>query len=233
MSEVNPTSIWRQGLWDNNPGLVQLLGLCPLLAVTTNAVNGIGLGLATVCVLVMTNALVSLIKHQIRRDIRIPLFVLIIASAVTVVELLLQAYFYELSRTLGIFIPLIVTNCTILARAEAFASKQPVGLAIQDGVAQGIGFAGVLIVLGAGRELIGQGTLFASADNLLGAWASVLTITVSPNGQGLLLALLPPGAFIGLGLLVAARQYWVGRYAVQNKSQQEDTAIEQHDQSPA
>lgn len=233
MSETNPTSIWRQGLWDNNPGLVQLLGLCPLLAVTTNAVNGIGLGLATVCVLVMTNTLVSLIQHQIRRDIRIPLFVLIIASAVTVVELLLQAYFYELSRTLGIFIPLIVTNCTILARAEAFASKQPVGLAIQDGLAQGIGFALVLIVLGAGRELIGQGTVLANADNLLGPWASALTLTVSANNQGLLLALLPPGAFIGLGLLVAARQYWVRRLSLQEKSDNEVADIGQHDQSPA
>jgi len=233
MSEANQTYIWRQGLWDNNPGLVQLLGLCPLLAVTTNAVNGIGLGLATVCVLVMTNTLVSLIQHQIRRDIRIPLFVLIIASAVTIVELLLQAYFYELSRTLGIFIPLIVTNCTILARAEAFASKQPVGLAIQDGLAQGIGFALVLIVLGAGRELIGQGTVFANADNLLGAWASVLTITASANNQGLLLALLPPGAFIGLGLLVAARQYWVGRSSLQNQSEHEVADIGQHDQRPA
>ncbi len=158
---------------------------------------------------------------------------LIIASAVTVVELLLQAYFYELSRTLGIFIPLIVTNCTILARAEAFASKQPPTLAIQDGLAQGIGFAAVLVVLGASRELIGQGTLFANAETLLGPWAAELTLAVLPNNQGLLLALLPPGAFIGLGLMVAARQHWVARLAKQTKQQNEASSIEQHDQSPA
>lgn len=233
MTNLSPNNIWRQGLWDNNPGLVQLLGLCPLLAVTTNTVNGLGLGLATMCVLVITNTLVSLIRHQIPRNIRIPLFVLIIASAVTVVELLLQAYFYELSRTLGIFIPLIVTNCTILARAEAFASKQPPRLALQDGLAQGLGFAAVLIVLGASRELVGQGSLFANADTLLGPWASGLTLTFLPSNQGLLLALLPPGAFIGLGLMVAARQYWVIRTANHTAENSEAPAIEHHDQSPA
>lgn len=233
MTNPSPKHTWRQGLWDNNPGLVQLLGLCPLLAVTTNTVNGLGLGVATMCVLVITNTLVSLIRHQIARDIRIPLFVLIIASTVTVVELLLQAYFYELSRTLGIFIPLIVTNCTILARAEAFASKQPPRLALQDGLAQGLGFGAVLVFLGAARELIGQGSLFANADTLLGPWASGLTLTLLPNNQGLLLALLPPGAFIGLGLMVAARQYWVMRTVRRTKQHNEVAAIGHHDQSPA
>lgn len=197
--------IWRQGLWDNNPGLVQLLGLCPLLAVTGTAVNGLGLGLATLFVLVISNLAVSSLRGMIRPEIRIPVFVLVIATLVTVVDLVMQAWFSSLSRTLGIFIPLIVTNCTILGRAEAFASRRPVGDALVDGLAQGTGFAAVLIVLGAGREIIGHGTLMADAHLLLGDWARSLEITLLPQQTGLLLAVLPPGAFIGLGLMVAAR----------------------------
>ncbi len=203
--------IWRQGLWQNNPGLVQLLGLCPLLAVTTTTVNGLGLGLATIFVLVCSNLAVSLLRSTLQPEIRIPAFVLIIATTVTVVDLSLQAWWHDLSRTLGIFVPLIVTNCTILARAEAFASRQPPISALHDGLAQGIGFALVLIALGAGRELIGQGSLFADADLLLGPWAEGLTVQMMPEGWGLLLAMLPPGAFIGLGLLVALRQYLIQR----------------------
>ncbi len=203
--------IWRQGLWQNNPGLVQLLGLCPLLAVTTTTVNGLGLGLATIFVLVCSNLAVSLLRSTLQPEIRIPAFVLIIATTVTVVDLSLQAWWHDLSRTLGIFVPLIVTNCTILARAEAFASRQPPISALHDGLAQGIGFALVLIALGAGRELIGQGSVFADADLLLGPWAEGLTVQMMPEGWGLLLAMLPPGAFIGLGLLVALRQYLIQR----------------------
>ncbi len=202
---------WRQGLWDNNPGLVQLLGLCPLLAVTGTAVNGLGLAVATMFVLVCSNLAVSLLRSHIVAEIRIPAFVLIIATTVTVVDLVLQAWLHELSRTLGIFVPLIVTNCTILARAEAFASRQPAGAALHDGLAQGAGFGLVLLALGAGREMIGQGTLFTGADLLLGEWAGALTVRLLPEGGGLLLALLPPGAFIGLGLLVALRQYLIQR----------------------
>lgn len=197
--------IWRQGLWDNNPGLVQLLGLCPLLAVTGTAINGLGLGLATLFVLVLSNLAVSATRHVIRPEIRIPVFVLLIATLVTVVDLVMQAWFSSLSRTLGIFIPLIVTNCTILGRAEAFASRRPIGEALLDGLAQGTGFAAVLIVLGAGREIIGHGTLMADAHLLLGDWASAMEITFLPQQTGLLIAVLPPGAFIGLGLMVAAR----------------------------
>ena len=201
--------IWRDGLWDNNPGLVQLLGLCPLLAVTNTAINGLGLGLATLFVLVLSNLAVSLTRRWLQAEIRIPVFVLIIATLVTVVDLSLQAWFAGLSHTLGIFIPLIVTNCTILARAEAFASRRPLNQSLIDGLAQGIGFALVLIALGAGRELIGQGTLLADAHLLLGEWARGLELEILPSGWGLLLAVLPPGAFIGLGLLVALRQHWV------------------------
>ncbi len=197
--------IWRQGLWDNNPGLVQLLGLCPLLAVTGTAVNGLGLGLATLFVLMLSNLAVSMTRGLIQPEIRIPVFVLIIATLVTVVDLVMQAWFSGLSRTLGIFIPLIVTNCTILGRAEAFASRRPIGESLIDGLAQGIGFAAVLVVLGAGREIVGHGTLMADAHLLLGDWARMLELSLLPEQAGLLLAVLPPGAFIGLGLLVALK----------------------------
>jgi len=199
--------IWRSGLWDSNPGLVQLLGLCPLLAVTNSAINGIGLGVATLLVLTISSLLVSLLRSSWQPEIRIPAFVLIIATTVTAIDLSMQAWLHELSRTLGIFVPLIVTNCTILARAEAFASRQPVGSAVHDALAQGTGFAAVLIVLGAGREIVGQGTLLAGADMLFGEAAAGWAIQLLPFDQGLLLAVLPPGAFIGLGLMVALWQY--------------------------
>lgn len=203
---MNQLTVWSDGLWKNNPGLVQLLGLCPLLAVTTSVTNALGLAAATLLVLVMTNLLVSVFRTQIHPDVRIPIFVLIIASSVTLVELLMQAHFFDLSQKLGIFIPLIVTNCTILARAEAFASRQHPWLALQDALAQGLGFGAVLIVMGALRELLGRGTLLAGADQLLGSWAGQLTIQVLPENSGFLLVLLPPGAFFILGLLVALRQ---------------------------
>jgi len=211
MTTAESKRIWRNGLWDNNPGLVQLLGLCPLLAVSNTAVNGLGLGLATLLVLIVSNGLVSLLRATWRPEIRIPAFVLIIASAVTAIDLAMQAWLHELSRTLGIFVPLIVTNCTILARAEVFASRQPPGASLIDALAQGTGFAAVLIVLGAGREIVGQGTLLSGSDMLFGEAAADWTMQALPFDQGLLLAVLPPGAFIGLGLMVALRQYLVNR----------------------
>ncbi len=210
-----PRQIWQQGLWNANPGLVQLLGLCPLLAVTNTAINGLGLALATLFVLVISNTAVSLLRRQLKPEIRIPAFVLIIASLVTMVDLSLQAWLPGLSATLGIFVPLIVTNCTILARAEAFASRQPLAPAVHDGLAQGVGFGLVLISLGSLRELVGQGTLMADADLLLGPWGAGLTLQVLPKGWGLLLAMLPPGAFIALGLLVALRQRLILKPAAQ------------------
>lgn len=193
----------RTGLWTNNAGLVQLLGLCPLLAVSTSFINGLGLGIATTLVLVASNITISVIREFVRPEIRIPVFVLVIASFVTAVELAMNAWFHELFRVLGIFIPLIVTNCAIIGRAEAFASRQPPGLAALDGLAMGLGFTGVLVALGAARELIGQGTVFAGAHMMFGAWASALELQLLDGG--FLLALLPPGAFIGLGLMVAAK----------------------------
>ncbi len=197
--------ILRTGLWTNNQMLVALLGLCPLLATTTSAINGLGMGLATTAVLVCSNGTVSLIRHLVRPEIRIPVFVLVIASFVTLVELFMQAFFYDLYRVLGLFIALIVVNCIIIGRAEAFASKNRLDRALLDGLAVGLGATLVLTTLGGLRELVGQGTLFHQADLLLGHWAQILSLKLGPGFQGALIAILPPGAFIGLGLLIALK----------------------------
>jgi electron transport complex protein RnfE len=196
-----------QGLWKNNPALVQLLGLCPLLAVTSTVVNALGLGLATLCVLVGSNVVVSCIKSWVKPAIRLPIFVMIIASLVTVVELLMQAFAYELYEILGIFIPLIVTNCAILGRADAFASKNSMLLACFDGVMMGCGFLLVLLVLGALREVIGQGTLFADMHLLFGEGARHWRWVLFESYPPLLFAILPPGAFLAMGLLVAIKNF--------------------------
>lgn len=198
-------NIVRNGFWDNNPGLVQLLGLCPLLAVTTNVVNGLGLGLATVAVLVLSNITVSLIRSLVPQEVRIPVFVLVIASFVTAVELTMNAFFHDLYKILGIFIPLIVTNCVIIGRAEAFASKNRFRFALADGLAMGFGFTAVLVLLGGMRELLGQGTLLAQAHLMFGEAARGMTLHVIENYRGFLLAILPPGAFLGMGLLIALK----------------------------
>lgn len=205
----------REGLWSNNPALVQLLGLCPLLAVTATLINGLTLGLATLLVLLGANTAVSLVRHQVRPEIRIAVFILIIASLVTAVELVMSAFFHELYRVLGIFVPLIVTNCAILGRAEAFASRNPPGLAALDGLMMGLGFCAVLVTLGGLREVLGHGTLFRGADLLFGPWAVALEIRLMPFDEGLLLALLPPGAFIGLGLLLALKNWCDQRWRPQ------------------
>jgi electron transport complex protein RnfE len=197
--------IVQDGLWNNNQALVALLGLCPLLAVTSSAINGLGLGIATTAVLAASNTTVSLIRNLVRPEVRLPVFVLVIASFVTAVELSMQAFFYDLYKVLGIFIPLIVTNCAIIGRAEAFASKSRPDRALADGLAMGIGFTLVLVTLGGFRELMGQGTLFSQAHLMFGESARSLMITLGDNFHGALLAILPPGAFIGLGLLIAVK----------------------------
>ncbi len=203
---MNPFKhIILEGLWKNNPALVQLLGLCPLLAVTNTVINGLGLGLATILTLVASNGLISLLRHHIPDEARLPVFVMIIASIVTVIELSMNAWFHELYLILGIFIPLIVTNCSIIGRAEAFAARNPVGPALLDGLMMGIGFTAVLVLLGGMRELIGQGTLLSQAYLMFGEAARGFTITVIEDYRGFLMALLPPGAFIGLGLIVALK----------------------------
>lgn len=217
MSEtpVNYRQLARNGLWHNNPGMVQLLGLCPLLAVSNSVVNGLGLGLATLLVLTGSNFAVSVTRRWLSQDIRIPAFVLIIASLVTAVELIMNAWFHDLYRVLGIFIPLIVTNCAIIARAEAFASRQKVLPALWDGLMMGLGFLLVLVVLGGARELLGHGSLFADAEMMLGEAGRALHLQLFDPDAGLLLAVLPPGAFIALGLLIAGKNAIDGRRARQ------------------
>ncbi|MDP5253743.1 MULTISPECIES: electron transport complex subunit E [unclassified Vibrio] len=195
----------KNGLWDNNPALVQLLGLCPLLAVSSTLTNALGLGIATLLVLVGSNVTVSLIRDYVPNEIRIPVFVMIIAALVTCVQLLMNAFAYGLYLSLGIFIPLIVTNCIIIGRAEAFASKNSVMPSAIDGFWMGTGMTLVLVLLGALREIIGNGTLFDGADLLLGDWAKALRIELFHFDNSFLLALLPPGAFIGVGLLIAVK----------------------------
>lgn len=194
-----------QGLWKNNPAIVQLLGLCPLLAVTGTLVNGLGLGLATTLVLLGSNITVSLVRNFVPNEIRIPIFVMVIASFVTVIELLMHAFTFGLYQVLGIFIPLIVTNCAIIGRAEAYASKNAVRFAAFDGLMMGTGFTLILVLLGGIREILGLGTLFSGAELLLGEWAKDLTIQLYQTDANFLLAILPPGAFLGLGFIIAAK----------------------------
>ncbi len=204
-SSTQHAEITRNGLWNNNVALVQLLGLCPLLAVSGTVVNGLGLGIATLLTLVLSNSCVSLIRPWLKSEIRIPVFVLIIASIVTTIELIMNAWWHELYLVLGIFIPLIVTNCSIIARAEAFASRNNVLDSALDGFMMGLGFTLVLVVLGGIREAIGLGTLFANAQLMFGEAGRAFTITLIDDYPGFLLAILPPGAFIGLGLLIALK----------------------------
>lgn len=195
----------RQGLWSENPALIQVLGLCPLLAVSGTAVNGLALGAATTAVLVLSGATVSLIRRAIPAEVRIPTFVIVIATFVTAIDMLMAAYFHDVHRILGLFVPLIVTNCAILGRAEAFASRNPAPLATWDGLMMGLGFSGVLVVMGMIREILGSGTLFEGAGSLLGPAWSWLETTVIPGYGDFLLVILPPGAFLVLGFLMALR----------------------------
>lgn len=193
------------GLWNNNPALVQLLGLCPMLATTGSVVNALGLGLATMLVLVGSNLSVSLIRNHVSSAVRLPAFVMIIASFVTVTELIMQAFTYELYQVLGIFIPLIVTNCVILGRADAFASKNGLLPSAVDGFMMALGFIAVLVLLGAMREVLGQGVIFSNMDLLFGPMAKDWQITLVDGYPDFLFAILPPGAFMGMGILIALK----------------------------
>lgn len=207
MSTVNYKEIVWNGLWKNNAGIVALLGLCPLLAVSTSVVNGVGLGIATIMVMTCSNAIVSLVRQWVPGEIRIPVYILIIAVLVTVIDLAMNAYVQALYLVLGIFVPLIVVNCNVLGRAEAFASKNPVFPAMVDGFMVGLGLTLILAVLGGMREILGKGTLLSGIDLAFGASAKAWVITVIPDYHGFLLAILPPGAFIGLGLLIAGKNW--------------------------
>jgi len=199
------SGISSDGLWHNNIGFVQLLGLCPLLAVSSTVINGLGLGLATTLILFASNLSVSAIRNLVRQEIRIPAFMLIIASFVTAIDLAMNAWLYDLHKVLGIFIPLIVTNCAILGRAEAFASRTTIDRAALDGLMMGIGFTVVLVLLGGMREALGQGTLLANAHLMFGPIAENWKIILIEQYRGFLLAILPPGAFIGLGLMIVVK----------------------------
>lgn len=194
-----------EGLWKNNVGFVQLLGLCPILAVTSTVINGLGMGIATTLILIASNATISAIRHLVSPEIRLPVFVLVIASFVTAIEMLIKAFYYDLYLILGIYIPLIVTNCSLVGRAEAFASKHSIHLALLDGLMMGIGFTFALIMLSGFRELVGYGTLLSQAHLLFGHVAEGMTFTLFEHYRGFLLAILPPGAFFGLGLLIALK----------------------------
>ena len=212
---ANYSRLIRDGLWDNNVVLGQMLALCPLLAVTGTATNGLGMGLATTAVLVGSSLIISLLRKIVTPQVRLPVFVLIIATLVTLVGMIMNAWVHEFYKVLGLFIPLIITNCAILGRAEAFASRYPVVPAVVDGLAMGAGFTLVLVVLGAIREIIGFGTLFANASLLLGERLGFLELTLIPDYAGFLLFVLPPGAFLVLGFLLAGKRMldarWQGR----------------------
>ena len=210
--------ITRDGIWDNNVVLAQSLALCPLLAVTGTATNGLGLGLATAFVLVLSGLSVSVLRGIITPQVRIPVFVLIIAVLVTLVDLAMNAWMHDLHKVLGLFIPLIVTNCAILGRAESFASRNAPLPAMFDGLMMGIGFTLVLVTLGAIREIIGSGTLFANASMLLGDSLRWLEVTLIPNYRGFLLMILPPGGFIALGCLLAGKRLLERRLAARREA---------------
>lgn len=205
MSDISYREISLNGLWKNNPAIVQLLGLCPLLAVTGSVINALGMGLATMLVLTISNTCVSMIRSFASDAIRLPAFVMIIAAAVTCIELLMQAFAYELFQILGIFLPLITTNCVILGRADAFACKNKVLPAMYDGFIMGVGFAVILMLLGAVREVIGTGAIFANMDLLFGEGAKAWKIVLVDDYTAVLVAILPPGAFIFTGMIIALK----------------------------
>ena len=211
--------LFSEGLWNNNVALSQMLALCPLLAVTTTATNGLGMGLATLVVMLTANLVGSVLRHIITPQVRIPVFIVLIAAIVTLVDMWMNAWMHELYKVLGLFIPLIVTNCAILGRVESFASKNASLPSLVDGLAMGMGFIWVLVVLGAFREILGSGTLFAHASLLLGPAFSWMEITIVPNYQGVLLLVLPPGGFLALGFILFFKRLI-------------DTALEQRAEQP-
>jgi electron transport complex protein RnfE len=199
-------TIVRDGLWDNNGVLAQMLGMCPTMAMTTSATNGLGMGLATAFVMATSNLLIAALRGFITREVRIPVFILIIASMVTVVDLTMNAWMHDLYKVLGLFIPLIVSNCLPLGRAEVFAAKEPVLPSFVDGLAMGIGFTLALTTIGAMREIVGSGTLFADASLLLGSAFKFMELRVFAADNGVLMAVLPPGGFLAMGLLLACKR---------------------------
>ncbi len=212
--------IIKDGLWEQNVVFAQMLALCPLMAVTTSGTNGLGMGLASTAVLVSANVLVSLIRKVVSTQVRIPVFIVLIATLVTVVDLAMNAWLHDLYKVLGLFIALIVANCAILGRSEAFAARNGVLASAVDGLAMGLGFTGALVLVGLVREFLGAGTLFAQASQLLGPAFAFLEIKV-PSYGGALLMILPPGGFAALGFLLA------GKRIIDRKLAERETATAQ------
>lgn len=223
---INYRRIVRDGLWDNNVVFSQMLALCPLLAVTGTATNGLGMGIASLVVLVLSNLVVALFRGIITPEVRIPIFVLLIAAIVTVVDMFINAWLHELHKVLGLFIPLIVTNCAILGRAESFASRETVRASVVDGFAMGLGFTVALVILGAVREILGAGTLFANASLLLGDSFTFLEMTLIPDYRGFLIMALPPGGFLMMGFLMAGKRVLDARQARNRESSAAVPAVE-------
>jgi electron transport complex protein RnfE len=198
--------ITRDSLWNNNIVFAQTLGLCPTMAVTGTATNGLGMGLATTAVLVASNMIISSVRHAVSEEVRIPVFIVIIATLVTLVDVSINAWAHDLYKVLGLYIALIVANCAVLGRAEAFAAKQPILPSGMDGLMMGLGFTFALTTIGAVREILGAGTLFADAHLLLGQAFSFMELKIIPNYKGFLLMVLPPGGFLAVGFLIAGKR---------------------------
>ncbi len=199
--------IVRDGLWDNNGVIAMLLGLCPTMAMTTSATNALGMGLATAVVMAASSLTVGLFRNYITREVRIPVYILVVASYVTFVDLVMNAWMHELYKVLGLFIPLIVSNCLPLARLEAFAAKEPPKQALMDGIFMGLGFTFALTLIGAIREILGNGTLFADASLLFGPAFHVMELRILPSDMsGMLMMILPPGGFLVAGFVVVGKR---------------------------
>jgi Na+-translocating ferredoxin:NAD+ oxidoreductase subunit E len=198
--------ITRDGLWNNNIVFAQTLGMCPTMAVTSTATNGLGMGLATTAVMVASNMLISSIRHAVSEEVRIPVYIVIIATLVTLVDVSINAWAHDLYKVLGLYIALIVANCAVLGRAEAFAAKNQILPSGMDGLMMGLGFTFALTTIGAVREILGAGTLFADAHLLLGPAFSFMEMKLIPDYKGFLLMILPPGGFLALGFLIAAKR---------------------------
>jgi electron transport complex protein RnfE len=199
-------TIVRDGLWDNNGVFSMLLGMCPTMAMTTSATNGLGMGVATAVVMAASSLLVATFRNYITQEVRIPVYILIVAAMVTLVDLCMNAWMHELYKVLGLFIPLIVSNCLPLARLEAFAAKEPVLPSFLDGLFMGIGFTIALTAIGAVREIFGSGTLFADASLLLGPAFKFMEMRLMSADMGVLMMILPPGGFLVTGLLVVVKR---------------------------
>lgn len=214
---MNVREIARNGLWEQNIVFSQLLGMCPTMAVTTSGTNGLGMGLATTAVLIGSNVLISSIRNFVSPQVRIPVYIVLIATLVTLVDMGLNAWMHDLYRVLGLFIALIVVNCAVLGRAESFASRSTVLASALDGLCMGLGFTVALTAIGLIRELIGAGTLFSQASLLLGPRFAFLETKLIPDYGGVLMMVLPPAGFLVLGMLLAGKRVYELRAAAADK----------------